>query len=78
MDKKLTNRELQVLKCILKGYSNKEIAKELFISFYTAKAHVSAILYKMQVEDRVDLVLKLFDENVHEYIRNLDKYVSHQ
>ena len=68
MKKELTNRELQVLECILKGYSNKDVAKELCISYDTAKAHVSSILYKMQVDDKLHLVLKLFNKNIQELI----------
>ncbi len=48
----LTQRELEVLECICKGYSNSEIAKELFISEHTAKAHVTSILRKFNVKNR--------------------------
>jgi DNA-binding NarL/FixJ family response regulator len=71
MNKKLTNREKQVLEYILKGYSNKEIAQELFISQDTAKAHVSSILYKTNTQDRLKLILKLLDKNVEELINTL-------
>lgn len=71
MNKKLTNREKQVLEYILKGYSNKEIAQELFISQDTAKAHVSSILYKTNTKDRLKLILKLLDKSVEELINTL-------
>jgi DNA-binding CsgD family transcriptional regulator len=35
----MTPRELDILKCIVQGLSNKEIAQELFISEHTVKAH---------------------------------------
>ena len=71
--KKLTDREKEVLKYILNGYTNKEIAQELHISVDTAKAHVSSILYKMNVEDRLGIFKKLFSENIDKYIKELNK-----
>ena len=53
----LTKRELQVLSLCAKGYSNIEIAKELSISFHTAKAHVSNILEKLNAPSRLIAVL---------------------
>ena len=58
MEKALTGRELQVLTLIILGKSNTAIAKELGISTYTAKAHVSSILQKMSVDDRVQAAVK--------------------
>ncbi len=48
----LTGRELDVLKAIVAGRSNKEIATELFISEATVKTHINSILGKMGVTDR--------------------------
>lgn len=48
----LTERELEVLEYVCKGYSNNEIAQALFISEHTAKAHVTAILRKLEVKNR--------------------------
>ncbi len=48
----LTERELEVLEYVCKGYSNSEIADALFISEHTAKAHVTAILRKFDVKNR--------------------------
>lgn len=48
----LTGRELQVLKLIVKGRSNKEIATELYISEATVKTHINSILSKLGVSDR--------------------------
>ena len=44
--KSLTERELEVLKFVVMGKSNTEIAKELLISVHTAKAHVCSIFKK--------------------------------
>lgn len=50
----LTPRELEVLRLIVKGKSNKEIADELNIVEGTVKYHVSLILSKMGVQDRTE------------------------
>lgn len=51
-NKNLTNREEEVAKLLCKGLTNKEIAKVLIISITTAKAHVNAILRKLNVKNR--------------------------
>lgn len=48
----LSEREREVLELISKGYSNKDIAKELFLSEKTVKNHVSSIFKKINVTDR--------------------------
>lgn len=48
----LSTREMEVLNCVTRGQSNKEIALELGISHQTVKNHVTAILRKLDVEDR--------------------------
>ena len=53
----LTPRQLAVLALLEKGMSNKAIARELDIGEITVKAHVSAILRKLGVENRVQAVL---------------------
>jgi len=53
----LTARELDVLRCLGRGRSNKEIAEELFISEKTVKTHVSAILDKLSLSDRTQAAL---------------------
>ena len=49
----LTKRELEVLNLVIKGLSNREIAEFLHISSHTSKAHVSAILTKLNVQSRM-------------------------
>jgi len=52
----LTNRELQILSCIANGNTNKQVAHKLGISEQTIKNHVSAILRKMNANDRAHAV----------------------
>jgi DNA-binding NarL/FixJ family response regulator len=49
----LSERELQVLKLIANGHDNAEIARALFISPKTVKNHISNILMKLQMENRI-------------------------
>ena len=60
----LTTREAQILKLISEGYSNIEIAKELFVSINTTKAHVASILQKLEVDDRLQAALKALKERL--------------
>ncbi|MFC0523376.1 response regulator [Pontibacillus salicampi] len=53
----LTKREMDVLKQIMKGQSNKEISSNLFITEKTVKTHVSNILSKLEVHDRTQAAL---------------------
>ena len=60
----LTERESEVLKHLVAGKSNTEIAKELIVSVHTAKAHVCSILQKMCVNDRVQAAVKAVKEGM--------------
>lgn len=53
----LSDREMEVLACVVRGMSNKEIASLLGISHQTVKNHVTAILRKFGVEDRTQAVV---------------------
>lgn len=52
---RLSARELEVMRLIARGYSYKEVAKELFISIKTVETHVSAVLRKLQLSSRHEL-----------------------
>jgi two-component system, NarL family, response regulator LiaR len=54
---KLTEREVEVLRLIAQGYSNKEIAQELVIGEKTVKTHVSNILSKLNLLSRTQAAL---------------------
>jgi DNA-binding NarL/FixJ family response regulator len=53
----LTTRELEVLQALARGLSNVEIGESLFISETTVKTHVTHILQKLNLRDRVQLVV---------------------
>lgn len=53
----LTSRQIEILNLMSKGYSNKEIADELFISETTIKAHLRTIFKKLKVTNRTQAVL---------------------
>ena len=53
----LTGRELEVLKLLSHGYSNAKIGQKLFISEGTVKKHITSILGKLCLENRVEAVL---------------------
>src|SRR5207344_3284853 len=52
---RLTQREREVMRLIARGYTYKEVAKELFISVKTVETHVSAVLRKLQLSSRHEL-----------------------
>lgn len=62
----LTNRELEVLQLLVKGFTNKEISGQLYLSIKTVEAHRKKLYSKLNVNSRSDLVSyamehKLFD-----------------
>lgn len=57
----LSDRELEVLRCMRRGLTTAEICGELFISENTVKTHVRHILEKLQVRKRVEAVAKASD-----------------
>lgn len=60
----LTYREKEVLKLIVDGFSNAEIAEKLFVSIHTAKAHVCNILQKLSVDDRTQAAIKALKDGI--------------
>jgi DNA-binding NarL/FixJ family response regulator len=60
----LAARERQVLELVAKGTSNRDIARELFISEATVKTHLSHIFTKLGVTDRAAAVAKGYDQGI--------------
>lgn len=60
----LTDRELEVLRLMAAGYSNKEIGEALRVAERTIKNHVSSILGKLYVRDRTRAVLKALEHRL--------------
>lgn len=60
----LTQREYEVLKLVVDGKSNNEIAQELTISEHTAKAHVCNVIQKLVVDDRTQAAVKALREGL--------------
>lgn len=54
---KLTRREIDVLKLMIDGKTNNEIAEILNVTHHTAKAHVSAIIHKFKVKTRLEAAM---------------------
>jgi DNA-binding NarL/FixJ family response regulator len=62
----LTERELDVFRLIARGLSNTEIGQELYISDTTVKTHITHILQKLNLRDRVQAVVLAYETGVFE------------
>jgi NarL family two-component system response regulator LiaR len=60
----LTKREIDVLRCMVNGANNKEIASKLFVSHGTVKFHISNIFQKLGVENRVEAVKLAIEQKI--------------
>ena len=60
----LTEREEEILSLVAQGKSNREIARQLFVSLKTVRNHVSNILLKLQVADRAQAVIRARDAGI--------------
>lgn len=60
----LTDRERDVLKCMVDGLNNNEIAEKLFVSLGTVKFHVSNIFQKLGVDSRVEAVKMAIEQKI--------------
>jgi DNA-binding NarL/FixJ family response regulator len=60
----LTERELEVLACVAKGWSNAEIAASLFVTPATVKTHLSRLLMKLGARDRAQLIVVAYESGL--------------
>ena len=60
----LTERELEVLALVARGWSNAEIADTLYVTTATAKTHVSRLLMKLDARDRAQLIVVAYESGL--------------
>ena len=62
--KKLTEKELEILKLVTEGYANHEISKMIYLSSHTVKAHISSIIRKLEARNRTNAVTIAITNNI--------------
>lgn len=63
-DPALTDREVQILTLLARGLSNRDLAKQLFVSEATVKSHLSHVYTKLGVESRAGAVAKAIEQRI--------------
>ncbi|WP_414545000.1 response regulator [Nostoc sp. CCY0012] len=73
-EQELTTTEIEILKLIGRGLSNREIANKLFVTTNTAKSHVNSIFTKLNTKNRVQAVTR-GEELGYLQVRNLEAFL---
>ena len=68
----LSEREVEVLTCVGRGLTNAEIAEELYLAETTVKTHISHILTKLDLRDRVHMVITAYNAGLVQPSQDLD------
>lgn len=63
----LSEKELEVLTYVVRGFNNKEIAKMLFVTIDTVKAHITSIFRKLNVKNRTAAAYVAIKNNLVEW-----------
>lgn len=61
---KLTEKEMEILMLVVKGYNNQDIANALCITIHTVKAHLTSIFRKFNVKNRTSAVFVAISNNM--------------
>jgi DNA-binding NarL/FixJ family response regulator len=67
----LTGREIEILRCVARGESNKTIGRELWVTEQTVKFHLSNIFRKLSVTNRTEAARWAFSKGLHESMQEL-------
>ena len=62
-EERISRREREVIRLLCKGCSNKEIARQLFINEITVKTHISNILAKLNLHNRMQIIVYYYNRN---------------
>jgi DNA-binding NarL/FixJ family response regulator len=60
----LTDREIEILRSVARGLSNREIASEMYLADATVKSHIAHILAKLNLRDRVQIVVFAYESGL--------------
>lgn len=73
----ITTREMEVFRLIVDGFTNKEISKKLMISEQAVRKHILNIFRKINVNDRILAIAKVYQAYIEEKIHVLSKHTIH-
>lgn len=63
-NKKLTERELQVMYYVAEGLNNREVAERMYLSVHTIKAHLESIYLKLSVHNKIQALVYAIKNNL--------------